>query len=1117
MSTEAPPIPAGWQEMIDNRNWSDQEIEAFRVMRNARPGDSVIFADRSMAMEVEETGTDEDGNRYLEVAKPRADGTYTVRERYKNDKPKYSSDVGRANDLEWVDREPEPREITEQDYEELAERLIENALDAFMRLDYGDWSDAVTDVVEDWSEDVAFERWKGYRHHPDWEDGDAEAIFESVVDHADTVPEDHEDGDLSPRDRAEIVLYERIFTEGRQQAEDSIITDESDYRDIADMLAHHSIDRYNRKNYSMARIAVNDTVSNWLDDRGEPAYQSIIEYGNNRFDDSDYDHYDDSVEEARERAFDILNHDVWERVQEYQRQEGEHDPTVRGLTATDYGELVDVLGMRAARRYTGEGFLRTTAKDVVDDWADKVQAEEWSGHRHRVYAAGDVEDIFASVALHATANPHVWNPFSSNRERKLAVQAITPEVVTQAETVVDKNQAQADPVPAEEYVQDTLGLDKSWDDFTAADPDSAKETAERVVEAADGDEVGWTFAEEILESGGRIPESTNDWVLVDYGVIRQGDTLRKLAWFNRANGNVLALSGQANAEPFDLADADQPYQGFHVTMFRYDEDAPTMLLSDVGLQEALDYVYERIGANEADFRVITDKDDVYVQDQITDEDLNLGGVMDTLVPNLPFGADDLITVAEAKSNRVKSELHIWGPELAKMSAYAVLLAAPKWLSSTLDGVRVQPQLDKNKGIGTKVSAEEVWASKDEPGIGGDFEGKLYVRPATFSKIADRAAPRFVTHGINEGDFGHAAVKSVSKRVKDIQHPDTYAQQWGKAFLDEFAGSPTSLLFLLSSGAEDWEDELMSKMAERRREDKDELKQRLRREFIESHNREDLKSNDFIGEDSDIAQIEWEELPYSFKKDYDQYIQERAAEMDPIMALTAEQILDLEEGKERQDIRRQFFEKYYDWSDLEDNSFVDDPSDLIEGSWDNAPEEMKQEYREFVRQEADLLDEFKWDDLNGDRIGLSGMMMRGLDAESVIDGAKFLNVEKWLYNHFDHRIRTDSEEIPSFEEWEAEHFGPGNPSGPEQEARRRARFHKEVAAGEDAPNPYDALGVNEADRERIQRQPDDADPDDPNDNGLGDYAYDLYEEHAHDALSGAADRLRRNDTSDEADQ
>lgn len=982
MSASDSTIPSGMQETMEEKNWTEQEREAWIVFHEATPGDEVTFAERSTPMEVVDTGV-EDGQHWIEVAKPRADGTYRAREKYHRGNPKFTSEIGRATDLEWAERTPPPRELDDADYAQLLTRQMENAQDRFLREDYESWDEAVQTVVDEWANEVAFHEWTGYPNHPEWRDGDAEIIFESVVEHADYAPDD----DASLRDQAEEALYHDIYTQGRTEAEANIITSAADYADVVDTLTHHAIDRYERKSYSSARVAVRDTISNWIADRQEPAYEAIIEYGNDPFDDTFYEAEEDPKEE---KAFDILDIAVWDEVKNIQRERGEHDPTSRGMTYTTYRDTVDALVEETLRRYDGEGYLRTTVKDVVDDWANEVEAREWGGHRHRIYADGDVEDIFSSAAIHADANPFIWNPFAEDKERRMAVQAVTGDVVNEAENAIDDDQWQASPEPVDEYLQGTLGLDMTYGDLAEADADEEQEVAGRVMSEVDGSEVGWTFVDEVVEHGGTVPEETNDWLLIDYGVIREGDRLRKLAWFNRETGNVLVLSGMAVADPPDLDDVDDPYETFHVTHHLRDEREPAFLIEDVDLEEALEYVYDFVGSNRADFRIIDTGDDVYVQDQITDEDLNAGGVMDALVPNTPWGSDDLITAADVSARTFGREASFFKTELARMAAFTAFIVIPKSIGDRLEGVRVEPQVDKRLGIGVNIS-KEYGADADEPGVGGKADVDVNVRPQTFSKLARRYAPKFARYGFREGDIGAGAASRLREGYEYVER-----DPWGSVLLDEFGGSIQSVASMFRRG-----------------------ENRIDRDIYETEEQ-----------------------------------QRRAA------FLEAETAIDPSDPKHERDM----------------DGTVVSPTNPSHPLW----EEYGEEYDRWEDTTDFEAEAFRWDEMDQEDIGLSGTLVRGLDAEAITSAADYVNVEDWLQNNltfWGSDFIEDGSEEPTFEEWRQSRYGPGQPAGPEEEARQLARYHSEVAAADEAPDPYEEVADTNADvLGAIEDQPDEEDYD-----------------------------------------
>lgn len=988
-------IPDGWKDTMNDNDWSDAEREAWHVIHDARPGDFVLWADRKMAMEVAEREQDEEGHHVLHVEKPRGEGTYEVHERYSNGKPKFTSPIGRANNLHFVERVEEPRGLTESEYADLVERQAENATDAFMRLDYGGWGDAVADVTEQWADDVAFMQWTGYKHHPDWTEDDPGAIFESVIEHSTFAGYDE---DHSLKSQAEAALYNDVFQAGRETAEASIISSASDYRDVVEKLAHHSLDRYDRKNYDSARVAVRDTISNWIDERESPVYQSIIEHGTDRFADSDYAELS-SEEVARERAYDILDHDVWEVAQEYQRARGEHDPTLRGLTYTAYKDLVDTLVGEALRRYEGRGFLRPIVQEVIDEWADSVEAHEWDGHRHRVYVEGDAEDIFASAAVHADADPFVWNPFAADKERRMAVSAMRGDVLNATRYALDNDDPRTvEAISADDYIQQHLVEDGSYEDIIAAEDGEIETFLEEVYTAIDGDEVGWTFVDEILEMDGVVPQMSNDWLLVDYGVIRQGERLRKLAWFNRENGAVLILSGLASATPEQLVEGnvEDPYQTFSVVRIEHGENSPNYLLTDADLGTALGYIYDYLDADRADFRLIETEDDVLVRDIVQDEDLNAGGVLDALVPNINLpGVDDISAFGSDATVGAGRWVRFWLPELKGLATWGAMWYIPHNIGKHLDGIRVEPNVHKRHGVGLNVSYE-YGSAPHEQGVGGKADVDLNIRPSTFSRLSDRYAPKFARRGFDEGDLGKGVISTAGEGVQRAA-----ADPWGAAFLDEFGGSVQTFFDVLRRGQRKSVDE------------------RMRREFL----------TDLHGEE---------------------------------------------------------------------------PDDL-DAAWDDLAPEVRQNYGNYVAEEVNDL---TWQDIHDEDIGVSGMLMRGLNAEAIV-GTKMerddgllgvLNVKKLLRETTFYGSDYATSDPPTFEEWEEARYGPGQPGGPEDEARRMARFHKEVAAGTDAPDPYTALDIDEATLGEIREQPDE----------LGDYEMVQYDDEYGTSFDDVAAQINETD-------
>lgn len=1038
-----------------HEDWTDQQQEAHFALHDARPGDYVLWADRSVAMEVAEVGATEDGLRYIEAEKPRGDGTYRVTEGYSQGKPKYTSPIGRANNLHFVERTDPPRTLDEREYEALVERQTENAIDAFMRLDYGEWEDAVEEVVDTWGEEVAFEDWRGYKHHPDWEAGDAEAIFESVVEHADPVPPETAD---TLREEAEAVLFTAVYGSGRDRAEAELIAAPDDYDETVETLAHHTLDRYDRKSYPSARLAVRDTISNWADDRGEAALQSVIEYGNDRFDDDLYAETDPD-ELAREKAFDILDTEVWEQVQRMQRDRGEHDPTIRGLTYEGYYDLVDHLGARTARQYNGDGLLRTEAKKTVAEWADAVERHEWAGHRHRIYAEGDVEDIFSSVAIHADADPTVFNPFSRNKERKLAIQALVPDVLKSAESIIDERGEPEVAYDADSFLQNRLNMgDATFSELHQANEAEVTEFFDRALGSATGDEVGWTFAEEIIEAGGTIPESTNDWLLIDYGIVRVDDTLRRLAWFDRETGALLILSGRVEEEVVDGLRVWDEDTDFYVQRIEFGADQPEYLLTDVPLDEALDFVYDYVEADQADVRIVETHDDIMVGDAISDDDINATGVIDALVPNISLGVDDVATITRTSASSASGFLKRHWAELTGIGALAALMTGRFYLGTALVGSNLRPSVHKSKGVGIKGS-KELGAGKGQSGVGGEVDTELYVRNETFRNLVDERAPEFVRYGLREGDIGKGAVISAGESLDSVRYAlsNTEENPDYDPVADEVSPDDIS----------DMTDEEVADVARRSNRDfegegmLDDID--LLRSKLPGYLR-------YANEDEERYEtVSWGQ---AFLDTYGGSVER----LEAVFRRGGKDALAEEEAKR----------EFGDTQTVATTADVDD--ELVEMA---------------AEEEPDVIDpdDFSWDDLRKTEVGISGLMLRGLEAEDVVAGAEFLNVEDWLNDTAGRVVQRGSEfvdrEKPTFEEWQQQRFGPGRPSGPEEEAARRARYHKEVAGAGEAPDPSDVLGLDEDVQGAISDEPDD----------LGDYNNSSYLDEFGNAFEEVADRFR----------
>ena len=338
--------------------WSDTERELMETLYSLEPGDEVLFADRSVPLQVERVTTTEDGRRRVTVKGQRG-GVYTITENYDpQGRPKPTSSAGRATNLQVTARagsddkihdEPPDASLTEEQYDELVEDLTQRAVDAYMRMDYESITGAVNDVIEEWLDDVAFHRWN--EHQIPYHEDAPEEIFNSVMEHEGEWPEPNTQyAEATPRNQAEIVLQEEVLERAKPRAEETLITNPEEYDEAVEKLAHLSIDRYEQKNYPSARVATRDTVSNYIDRHGETVHEAIVEYGDPPTG-AEIDHYQGEEDPLRERAYDTLDIAVWDRVSEIQRERGDHDPTKRGLTALQFEDLVEDLVERTLRRH----------------------------------------------------------------------------------------------------------------------------------------------------------------------------------------------------------------------------------------------------------------------------------------------------------------------------------------------------------------------------------------------------------------------------------------------------------------------------------------------------------------------------------------------------------------------------------------------------------------------------------------------------------------------------------------------------------------------------------------------------------------------------------------------
>lgn len=779
-----PDPPDSW-EAARERAWADHEKQAWLVFHEAQAGDRIIWGDRANPLEVTAVETI-DGLRRLHVEGPRG-GEYTLKEGYTSrGDPQFTAPDGPADTLVFVEQAGPPA-ISEAQMDDLVSELVDRAVETYRREDYMTFEAAAQDVAELFAEDVAFRRWDGYDPSPHI--ADPEAVYRTIIRHA---PHHDPEYDFSgdERDHAVRALTRSIVEAGQPRAEQLLIRDEESYQEVVETLANRALDRYSDRAYLDPRSAVREEVDAFISQHTQPLFESILQYSPNEIDDPEL--YEDLIERdeagniidpaavTREMAFDTLEADVWLRVREERRTIGEHDPTIRGLTFEQYDSLVEELTRQTLQEYIAQGhrFLRTPASRVVKAWADTVENQTWAGHRHNRWQPGDADDIFRSIVLLSDQNPRDWNPFREDSARYVAVQALTDDVLGQADRLLDEQPEEVTTLPADEYLDEVMHLDMSYEEVIAESMDEPGDIIEDAIDALEGDEMGWTFVDEILLMGGRVPQMTNDWILIDYGIVREGATLRKLAWFHRESGDVLTLTGAID-QPIDELPADAEavsYDTFQVMRHEFMSDQEQYLLQTAPLEVALNFVYDYVGADRADIRMIEDVNgDVYVQDRLEDADFDEAGVLDALVPNLslpaPITDSDLYTLTERVSSRLVHTGIDYSGFLLQGARIVVLSWFPHWASKRLAGVRVNPNVSKKYGVGVNA-AYEYGAGKDDPGFGGQIKITGSVRPRTLRNMGGKVTPDF----LRNIDWGRARIESLFEKDREKR------RQWYELWL-----------------------------------------------------------------------------------------------------------------------------------------------------------------------------------------------------------------------------------------------------------------------------------------------------------------------------------------------
>jgi hypothetical protein len=1108
-------------------------------MQDATPGDLVLAAGRSKPLEVVRTGETDEGLRFLLVEGP-SGGEYRIRERYDaTGAPKYTSKMGRANDLhiveERLDRDPADiaaqQELSEAEYERLVERLVERSIDVFARLDYESYHDAVEEVVEEWADEVSYWEWAEWEGA--WVDGTSETIFLSVLEHAGRWPEiDARGVSQTPRNQAMLVLTDEVVAAGRPEAERTLIRSQSTYDDTVEKLAHYALDRFRSKGYDSARIAVRDTVGNFIDTHTETVHDAIITYGEQpSFEDDLYSGYSEE-EMKRERAYDILDIAVWERVRQMQREVDEHDPTRRGLTYRDYDDLVDALMEEALRQHHGSRPLRSVVVEVVDDWADAVDAEVWEGHRFELWAPGDRSDIFASAAMHGSVDPVTFNPFSQNRERKLAEQVLVADVFKRAERVKDEEES-APPVPATEYLQEELGLDVSYDDILREESEDLGEFLIRGIESLEGNELGWTFVDEAVAAGALVPQMTNEWVLIDYGIVRSDDDTRRLAWFHRDTGDVLTVRGTVDGDPTE--GAYETNDDFTVSRWYYRVPDRDHLLTDVPASRALRFVYDYTGAASSDVKVVEDmRGERWVVDTVTDDDINTGGVLDALVPNISLpGPDltetDIYNIAEDRLYGASRWLLRWSGPLGRLGKFAVVKMTPYLSARYLSNLRIEPQVSSRHGPGLRGSY--IYGRNEDSWWTAKVDANFNIKPSAIRQTAAQFVPQGDGPGVVDAEQRGRVVEGLSgaKRLFDDIGLN-WKELWVPLTPENLAVSDAELPPNIQSVDDLYDiDEADAEQTAKK------LNRGLTTDDSGLSYTEVLKFRKFVV-DNDVAldslltttgkSALWhsignnprstftrealseifgisvadiggfgQRLAGATEEEYalaesdvtvrpDEGLQEALKRQK--LELTAqaasanwERYAETLEGEQRDEAlerAEKFSRGAAAFYDAEDPDLYEDDADAedFNAAWESLEDWQRDSIEAVTTPQYD--GELTWRDLEDAPFPLSRLFFRALDARSLTNAAKTLNLDRLFSfdgrDHFDYRPWHSP---PKYREWHRARYGTDPGTGTDEaEVARWAKFQQEMAP-EDAPTPDEIMGTSAvADEQRLGAITDDPD-------------------------------------------
>lgn len=725
-----------WDDVLD-ADWTTEQERAWYVFRTAEDGDEVIWANRKQPLTVNES-TWIDGLVELDVEGPRG-GTYTIRERYDMGEPAYYADDSVANDLRFADEAGEPGDrLSSGEFDNLVTTLETRAMNLYAQGDYANYEASVRSVVEEWGAEVQFGRWGDMQ-----KEDERVAIFRSVIEHTPGLDDSY--GGRPPRKRAEELLIDYIVDRSQEDADLALVRDTDSYYAFVDDLAGDVIDRLASKRYDAVSTAARDVVTNALDDRSQEFYANIVRYSDRE--PMEYDFYIDVEEDQQyhEMALDVLWDDVQARVRQIRRERGEHDPRPAGLRYNQYDELVEGFVETTIRehRINANRLVRTTVEDIVEEWADDVLAGTWE-YAGIDFEPRDADDVFGSVVLHSQYQPSSFNPFARESMRDEAVEVLVKDIHERYQVAVDDD-VDATPVPADEYLDDVLGLGITYEEIREDQDMTAEEYVREAVRSFDGDWsdlTGWTFVDELVQEGGfNVPKYSNDWVLIDYGLVERNDRLRRAAWFHRESGDVLGLTGSTTNPP---SEGEYAYEDFGVYRIEWQDPVPEYLINEVPIQEAMDFVYDYIGGNANDIRLVeTREGEFYVQDTLDREKIDGGSLIANLVPGFDVPGKGFVPERVRRRSGDAFE-RVTEAAVAKMqlqtdaAKYAILVfmeMVPYVTSHLLAGTAIQPVSDQRKGVGLRFQ-NDFGADAEAEGVGGDFEGTLYIRPESLRQFGD---------------------------------------------------------------------------------------------------------------------------------------------------------------------------------------------------------------------------------------------------------------------------------------------------------------------------------------------------------------------------------------------